>query len=94
MAQRTSRQEYEAALAAYTKAKAWLIEAKQHYDPKTAPEVIEKRNAKAAEYRAKRKAARNAPEAIMERERHALRVALHMDEYERRRDAERRRSAG
>jgi hypothetical protein len=69
MAQRTPRQEYEAALAAYTKAQQRLIEAKRHYDLKTAPEAVEQRKAKQAEYRAKRRAERNTPEAKAERER-------------------------
>jgi len=63
------RQEYEAALLAYAAAQARLIEAKRHYDPKTAPEAIEQRKAKQAEYRAKRRAERNTPEAKAERKR-------------------------
>ena len=62
---RTPQQEYEAALAQYHQARVRLAEAKRHYDPKTSPEF----KAKAAEYRAKRKAAWNAPEAVAQRER-------------------------
>jgi hypothetical protein len=51
--------EYVAALAAYTAAKARLIEAKKHFDPKSAPEAIEHRKARSAGYRAKRRAERN-----------------------------------
>jgi hypothetical protein len=61
--------EYVAALAAYTAAKARLIEAKKHFDPKSAPEAIEHRKARSAGYRAKRRAERNTPEARAERER-------------------------
>jgi hypothetical protein len=82
------RQEYEAALAAYAAAQARLIEAKRHYDPKTAPEVIEQRKAKQATYRAKRKAEWNAPEAKAQRERELEesreRTQRLMEEYERR----------
>jgi len=85
MAQRTSpRLEYEAALAAYTKAQQRLIEAKLHYDPKTAPEAIEKRNAKAAEYRAKRRAERNIPEEKAARKEYRERRRREIEEYQQR----------
>ena len=84
----TERQEYEAALAAYAAAQQRLIEAKRHYDPKTAPEVVEQRKAKQAAYRAKRKAEWNAPEAKAQRERELEesreRTQRLMEEYERR----------
>jgi len=66
---RTPHQEYVAALAAYNAAQARLIEARRHYDPKTAPEAIERRKAKSAEYRAKLRVERNTPEAKADRER-------------------------
>ena len=64
-----AREEYDAALAQYYAAQARLIEARRHYDPKTAPEAIAQRRAKSAEYRAKRRAERNTPEARLERAR-------------------------
>jgi hypothetical protein len=69
MAQRTPQQEYAAALAAYTAAQERLTEARRHYDPKSAPEAIAQRRERQAEYRAKRLAERNTPEAKAERER-------------------------
>jgi hypothetical protein len=63
-----AQQEYEAALAQYLAAKARLIEAKRHYDHKSDPQAIATRRAKAAEYRAKRKAAWNDPQAKALRE--------------------------
>jgi hypothetical protein len=65
----TPQEEYEAALVQYRAAQARLVEAKRHYDHKTAPEVIAARRAKSAEYRAKKRAERNTPEAKAERER-------------------------
>jgi len=61
----TPQEEYEAALVQYRVAQARLTEAKRYFDPKTSPE----RRAKQAEYRAKRRAARNTPEAKAERKR-------------------------
>ena len=66
---KSPQQEYEAALAQYLAAQARLIEARRHFDPRTAPAAVAARNAKAAEYRAKRRAERNTPEAKAERER-------------------------
>lgn len=84
---RSPHQEYVAALAAYTAAKERLIEAKRHYNHKTAPEAVAERRAKQAEYRAKRKAAWNDPEARAQREREAKQYAERMkswrDEYNR-----------
>ena len=65
------RQEYEAALAAYRAATQRLTEAKRHYDPKTAPEVIAKRRASVAARRARLRAERQAwlasPERALDR---------------------------
>ncbi len=80
--------EYVAALAAYTAAQARLIEAKRHYDPKSAPEAIEERKAKQAEYRAQRRAERNTPEAKAAvkaaREEYRAKVRQMSEEYRRR----------
>jgi hypothetical protein len=88
----TPAEEYAAALAAYTAAKARLIEAKRHYDHKNAPEVVAARNAKAAEYRAKKRAAWNAPEAVAERERYAQENRERMDRWLEEREARYRRT--
>ena len=84
----TPQQEYVAALAAYTAAKERLIEAKRHFDPKTAPEYIAARRARAAEHRAKRLAAWNDPETKARRERdiqeNVERMSALMSEHERR----------
>jgi hypothetical protein len=85
----TPQEEYRAALAQYRAAQARLVEAKRHFDPKTDPEAIAVRRAKQAEYRAKRLAAWNDPEAKAQRERedreHSEQMRVWMDEYERRR---------
>ena len=59
----SAREEYEDALAQYRAAQARLIEAKRHFDPGQTPEAIAQRRAKQAEYRAKRRAEHNTPEA-------------------------------
>jgi hypothetical protein len=87
------RQEYEAALAAYRAATQRLTEAKRHYDPKTAPEAVEKRNVKAAEYRAKRRAKRQAWSASPERAAEEERNRRMYEEYQRRWNAARPEAA-
>jgi len=83
------QEEYEAALTQYRAAQKRLVEAKRHFDPKTAPEAIAQRRAKQAEYRAKRRAAWNDPEAKAQREReleeNSVRMRAWMDEWERQR---------
>jgi hypothetical protein len=80
----TPAEEYAAALAAYTAAKARLIEAKRHYDHKNAPEAVAARRAKQLAYKAKR----NAPEAVAQREREwqedRERMARWIADYDRR----------
>jgi hypothetical protein len=78
------RQEYEAALAAYEAAQARLVEAKRHYDPRTAPEFIAKRNASARASRAKRIAENQAWLASPERAAEVERFRRMAEEYDRR----------
>ena len=78
------RQEYEAALTAYAAAQARLIEAKRHYDPRTAPEFIAKRNASARASRAKRIAENQAWLASPEHQAREERLRRMVEEYNRR----------
>jgi hypothetical protein len=87
------RQEYEAALAAYRAATQRLTEAKRHYDPKTAPEVIAKRRASMAARRARLRAERQAWLASPERAAEEERNRRMYEEYQRRWNAARPEAA-
>jgi hypothetical protein len=86
---RTPRQEYVEALAAYRAATQRLTEAKRHYDPKTAPEVIAKRRASMAARRARLRAERQAWLASPERAAEEERNRRMSEEYQRRWNAAR-----
>ena len=87
------RQEYEAALAAYRAAQARLTEAKRHYDPKTAPEVLAKRRASMAARRARLRAEHQAWLASPERAAEEERYRRMAEEYDRRWNAARPEAA-